>query len=226
MATSASTDTPSLNEGLNEIKRSTPPEVTAVLDHGVAQIRRTGIAPGLQVGAPAPDFALFDQLGQAVRLAGLLARGPVVLVFYRGEWCPYCNLTLHSLQQHLDAIEAAGARLVAISPQTPDHSLSLAERHQLRFSVLSDPDQETIRAYRLQYTLPPDNQELFLTVFGNDLRRQNADGTWNLPVPGTFIIDQNGIIQASFVDADYRRRMEPSDVLAAVRNLQEASPIT
>jgi peroxiredoxin len=116
--------------------------------------------------------------------------------------------------------------LVAISPQSPDHSLSLAERHGLQFSVLSDPGQETIGAYRLRYTLPPDNQELFVTVFGNDLRRQNADGTWNLPVPGTFIVDSDGIIRARFVNPDYRRRMEPSELLASLRTLQEASPLT
>jgi peroxiredoxin len=219
---SAPTNAPSLNEGLDEITRSSPAQPMAVLEHGIDQIRRSGVAPGLQVGDPAPDFTLSDQIGRSVHLADLLAQGPVVVVFYRGDWCPYCNLTLHSLQQHLDAIEAAGAKLIAISPQSPDHSLSLAERHELRFSVLSDPDQKTIRAYRLQFTLPPDNQDLFLKPFGNDLRRQNADGTWNLPVPGTFIVVRSGIIGARFVDADFRRRMEPSEIVEALRHLHES----
>ena len=217
-------DATSLHEQLTSIKHATPNEVTAVLDRGIEEICSSGVAPGLVVGDRAPDFTLSDQLGRLVRLAEILAQGPVILVFYRGDWCPYCNLTLRSLQQHLDEIKAAGASVVAVSPQSPDHSLGLAERHELGFSVLSDPDQSTIRAYRLQFTLPPVNRELFLTAFGNDLRQQNADGTWNLPVPGTFIIDRAGIIRARFVDADYRRRMEPSDILAALRELDDVSP--
>jgi peroxiredoxin len=219
MSMPASITPSSLNAALTEYQSSAPAEATAVIDRGIDEIRESGIAPGLQVGERAPDFVLPDQLGLDVRLAERLAQGPVLLVFYRGEWCPYCNLTLKYLQDHLDAIEGVGAHLIAISPQSPDHALSLTERHDLRFSVLSDTTQDTIRAYRLQYTLPPETQDLYVNAFGNDLRHQTADGSWNLPVSGTFVIDRDGIIRARFVDIDYRRRMEPADILAALGDL-------
>jgi peroxiredoxin len=215
MSTSASTTPSSLNAALAELRDSAPAEVAAVLDRGIDEIRQSGAAPGIQVGDHAPDFTLPDQLGREVHLGDRLANGPVVLVFYRGEWCPYCNLTLKHLQDHLDAIEHLGASLIAVSPQAPGQALTLAERHGLRFSVLSDVTQDTIRAYRLQYTLPSETQDL-LNAFGNDLRRQTADGSWNLPVSGTFIVDRNGIIRARFVDVDFRRRMEPADILATL----------
>jgi peroxiredoxin len=216
----SSASTPSsLNEALDQIKHATPAPVTAVLQHGIDQIRASGVSPGLEVGDRTPDFTLPDQLGREVRLSDRLAQGPVVLVFYRGEWCPYCNLTLKALQDKLDEIEAAGATLIAVGPQAPDHALSLTEKHNLRFSVLSDVTQETIRAYQLQFTLPPDNQELFLNTFGNDLRQENADGSWSLPVPGAFIIGRDGTIRARFVDADYRARMEPAEILAALSDV-------
>lgn len=210
----------SLDAALAELRDSAPAEVAAVLDRGIDEVRQSRVAPGLQIGEHAPDFTLPDQLGREIQLSDRLRRGPVVLVFYRGEWCPYCNLTLKSLQDHLDAIERLGAGLIAISPQTLDHALSLAERHLVRFSVLSDVTQETIGAYRLQYTLPPDSQDLYVNVFDNDLRRQTADGSWNLAVPGTFVVDRDGTIRARFVDADYRRRAEPTDVLAVLDDLR------
>jgi peroxiredoxin len=218
MSTTPSTTPFSLDAALAELRGSAPAEVAAVLDRGIDEIRASGAAPGLQLGDQAPDFALPDQLEREVHLVERLARGPVVLVFYRGEWCPYCNLTLRYLQDHLDAIESLGASLIAISPQSPDQALTLAERHDLRFSVLSDTTQEVILAYRLQYTLPPDTQEL-MNTFGNDLRRQTADGSWNLPVPATFVVDRDGIIRARFVDADFRTRMEAADILAALDDL-------
>jgi peroxiredoxin len=148
----------------------------------------------------------------------------VVLVFYRGDWCPFCNLTLRALQNELDELHALGARLLAVSPQSPDHALSLTEKHELGFPVLSDRDQSTIAAYRLQYLVPPDLQVLYAEKFGNDLREQNADGTWRLPVPATFVIDRDGVIRARFVDPDHTKRMEPADVLAAVAQLTRHSP--
>jgi peroxiredoxin len=144
-------------------------------------------------------------------------------VFYRGDWCPFCNLTLHRLQHQLAGLRELGGYLIAISPQAPDHALPLAEKHGLALSVLTDLTQETIAAYHLRYTVPPTLQELFVNKLGNDLREQNADGSWHLPVPGTFVIDHDGIIRARFVDADFRRRTEPADLLAAVRQLVDGA---
>jgi peroxiredoxin len=113
-----------------------------------------------------------------------------------------------------------GASLVAISPQAADHSLTLAEKNELTFPVLSDLDQEFIRAYRVQFTLTGDLEDLQVNVFQNDPREQNADHTRSLPVPATFVIDQGGVVRAAFVSADWRYRPEPADIIATLEALQ------
>ena len=136
--------------------------------------------------------------------------------FYRGGWCPYCNLELRALQAALPEFEAAGATLVAISPQTPDETLSTTEKNELGFSVLSDVGSHTSRRYGLVFTLQDDARDLYRS-FGNDLTRINGTDSWELPVPATYVIAPNGIVTLAVVDPDYRHRAEPADVVAAVR---------
>lgn len=169
----------------------------------------------LTVGATAPSFALPSATGRTVRLGELLAQGPVVLTFYRGAWCPYCNIALRSLQRHHDAITARGARLVAVSPQIPDESLSLAEKHELTFDVLSDRGCDTAKRYGLAFDLPDDLAAVY-AGFGIDLDRSNAGHARTLPVPATYVIDRAGTIRWAFVDTDYTARAEPDDILAAL----------
>lgn len=209
----------SLNTQLRELTGTVtlPAPIAETLARGAAQLQ--AIDFGVAVGATAPDFTLSDQLGHEVRLADRLARGPVVLAFYRGEWCPYCNLELRALQAHLGRITELGASLLAISPQAPTDALSLVEKHQLGFEVLSDVDQAVIRAYRLQYTIPKESQEVYRTIFGNDLSTKTADGSWSLPIPATFVLDGRGVVRARHVDPDYRVRMEPDDIVSALRAL-------
>lgn len=211
----STTPVPTLKEQLAAITASIPEPIGSRIDAGVAQIE----APGLAVGDRAPGFTLPDALGRLVSLDDLLAEGPVVAVFYRGEWCPYCNLQLHALQAALPTIHELGAGLVAISPQTPDHSLSLTEKHELAFPVLSDLDQDVIRAYNVQFTLADDLEDLQVNVFQNDPANQNADGSRALPVPAVFVIDQDSIVQAAFISADWRVRAEPADIISALRAL-------
>ena len=210
---------PALQPQLDEITANIPDAIGARIDAGVAEIDSSGVAPGLAVGDHAPNFTLPDALGQPVTLADLLAQGPVVVVFYRGEWCPYCNVQLRGLQAALPRFRELGASLVAISPQASDHSLSLTEKHDLTFTVLSDLDQEVIRAYQVQFTLAGDLEDLQVNVFQNDPRNQNADHTRSLPVPATFVIDRDGIVRAAFVSADWRVRAEPADIEAVLRSL-------
>ncbi|MGD0081968.1 MAG: peroxiredoxin-like family protein [Acidimicrobiales bacterium] len=210
---------PTLKPQLDEITAHIPDAISSRIEAGVAEVDASGVAPGLAVGDHAPNFTLPDALGQLVPLADLLAQGPVVVVFYRGEWCPYCNIQLRSLQEALPGFRELGASLVAISPQAADHSLSLTEKHQLAFSVLSDLDQAVIRAYKVQFTLTGDLEDLQVNVFQNDPRDQNADHTRSLPVPATFVIDRGGIVRAAFVSADWRIRSEPADIEAALRSL-------
>ena len=186
-----------------------------------AQSARTGewgIAPGIEIGAFAPRFTLPDATGHKISLDDRLAEGPVVISFYRGAWCPICNRELHGLQEILPEIAASGASLVAISPQSPDTSLGLVEKLELGFDVLSDLDQSVIRSYQLSFDLSEPLRPAYAER-GFDLTEQNADASWSLPVPATFVLDRGGIVRARHVDANYRVRMDPADLLEALRSL-------
>lgn len=208
-----------LQQQLEQIDAQVPDPIAERITAAIAEIRDSGGAPGLAVGERAPAFSLPDAMGRAASLGERLSSGPVVLVFYRGEWCPYCNTYLRALQHALPDISSRGASLIAISPQSPDHSLSLTEKAELALDVLSDVDQAVIRAYNLQFTLPSDLQDLYANMFQLDLRDHTADHSWQLPVPATFVIDRTRVVRAAHVSADYRTRMEPGDILAALDQL-------
>jgi peroxiredoxin len=210
-----------LNKGLSALTKQLgiPWDISDLITRELGKVEQEGSAPGLSVGDKAPDFELPDATGRQVRLTELLRDGPVVLVFYRGEWCPYCNLTLRTWQERLGDLTSAGGRLVAISPQRPSNALSITEKHELAFPVLSDETQDVIRAFKLHFDLPPTLKDLYGNAWGLDLTEQNADGSWSLPVPGTFVIDQERRLRFAFVSADYRVRAEPDDVVAALRSL-------
>ena len=209
-----------LQRQLDQISEQIPRPVADRIDAALAEVATSETARGLAVGERAPDFELPDAMGKTVSLGSRLVAGPVVLVFYRGEWCPYCNVHLRALQAALPEIRARGASLIAISPQSPDHALSLREKADLSFDVLSDVDQAVMSSYKVRFTLPDDLQDLHLNVFHNDLRQHTADRRWSLPVPATFVIDRNGVIRAAHVSADYRTRMEPAAVIAALDTLR------
>lgn len=184
----------------------------------IERLRRDGVTPGIAVGEQAPQFVLPDARGAKVSLDERLQRGPVVVSFYRGAWCPVCNAELQGLQASLPQIGELGASLVAVSPQAPDASQAFVERLGLAFDVLSDADQEVARAYRLQFELPPELRPAYRRM-GLALDEHNADGSWNLPVPATFVLDGDGIVRARHVDPDYRQRMTVDEILEALRSL-------
>ncbi|MGC2169506.1 MAG: peroxiredoxin-like family protein [Acidimicrobiales bacterium] len=210
---------PTQQDELDLITTSIPDVIAKRIDEGVADIASSGVAPGLAVGDEAPDFTLANAVGESVTLSELLASGPVVLTFYRGEWCPFCNIQLRHLEHALPDFQKYGATLVAVSPQSPDHALSLTEKYELEFPVLSDVDQAVADAYRVKFTLVGDLEDLQVNVFGNDPRSQNADATRSLPVPSTFVIDRQGVVRAAFVNADWRVRVDPQDVTAVLESL-------
>jgi peroxiredoxin len=196
-----------------------PAGVREVMRRAARELAESGQADrALTVGDKAPPFTLPTAAGGTVALESLLREGPVVLTFYRGAWCPYCNIALRSLQQHHDAITARGARLVAVSPEVPDESLSLAEKHGLAFGVLSDLGSTTAAQYGLAFDLPDDLVAVYGT-FGIDLQRSNAGHARTLPLPATYVIDRTGTIRWAFVDTDYTTRAEPADILAALDTL-------
>ncbi len=172
----------------------------------------------IAVGEIAPNFTLPDATGELVNLHSKLNEGPVVLSFYRGGWCPFCNLELQALQALLPEIKSLGASLIGISPETPDNSMSTAEKHQLEFDVLSDVGNKTARDYGLIFTVYEEMRPLYLK-WGLDVPASNGDDSWELPVPATYIIDSNCVARAAHVDKDYTKRMEPEQILTALRNL-------
>tara|TARA_R110000772_G_scaffold218277_5_gene328898 strand:+ start:157 stop:810 length:654 start_codon:yes stop_codon:yes gene_type:complete len=172
------------------------------------------------VGQPGPEFSLPNVQGNDVTLAELRAKGPVVVTFYRGDWCPYCNLQLRALQSILGDIHQLGAELVAISPQIPDDSLSQKEKSEIAFPVLSDQDAQVAAAYGVAWQVP----ELILAHMrkdrGLDLAQINNGNGSVLPIPGTFIIGRDGVVLWRYVDVDYRKRAEPGDILSALKAYQ------
>jgi peroxiredoxin len=198
-------------------KQRAPADRVAMMEAATAQLRATGIeAHALQVGAALPALTLPDAMGQPVDLKALNATGPLVIVFYRGGWCPYCNLELREWQRLLPQLRALGATLVAISPQTPDNSLSTAEKNELAFPVLSDSKLAAARAFGIAFTMNPELVELYAKA-GNDLPTLNGNGQWVLPIPATFLIDAHGRVALAHVEADYRQRAEPMQMLQALR---------
>ncbi len=177
----------------------------------------------LKVGDTAPDFELPDAMGRTVRLSDLLASGPVVLAFYRGSWCPYCNAELRGLQQALPDVEAAAARMIAVSPQTPDSSVTIVERQSLTFPVLSDAGNRVAREFGLVFRVGDDVRQRYRAA-GIDLARSNGDASWELPVPATYVVAPDRRITYAFVEADYTRRAAPADVVAALAAARPAAP--
>jgi peroxiredoxin len=218
-----STDT-SLTAAANDLRRNlieqAGADTIALFDRDAEALGRRDFASSApQVGDRAPGFRLPDARGGHVALGELLADGPVVVVFYRGAWCPYCNLQLAALQGGLADIEAAGATLVAISPQTPDASLTLAEQHALRFAVLSDAGNAVAAEYGLvfeQAEEPTAKQR----ELGIDLAEFNGDDSHRLPAASTFVVAPDGTIRFTSISADYRWRVGPEDLLPILRELR------
>ena len=168
----------------------------------------------LKVGETAPDFTLPDAYGQPVTLSALLAHGPVVLTFYRGDWCPYCNLTLRSYQAVLPEISLLHSTLVAVSPQNPDNTLLTVQHKELTYPVLSDLGNLVARQYRLVWSIPEDQRST-----SANLPQYNGDDAWELPMPGTFVIGLDGIVKLAAVNADWTLRLEPQIIVATLRQL-------
>ncbi len=190
----------------------------AVMEKAGKDLASSMPAPGIKVGEKAPDFVLNNALGKAVNLKDKLKQGPVVLVFYRGAWCPFCNMHLHGLQQSLPEFKKYGAQLITITPQTPDKSVEQFKEKGYPFEVLSDLDSSVMKAYKLYFELPAQLVEVYKN-HGIDIEAFNGEGRNILPVPGSFVIDTKGIVRAMFADTDYMKRMEPSAIIEALRKL-------
>jgi peroxiredoxin len=193
-----------------------PADITSLMDKATDEIIESKLASRVvRVDSKAPGFSLPNAAGQQVTLSQVLRRGAAVISFYRGGWCPFCNLELRALQQYLPKISALGASLVAISGQTPDYSLSTAEKNELTYEVLSDVGLTVASSYGLVYRLPDYLQEAYARL-GHPIPMFNGAGQQSLPVPATFVVASDGIVRFAYADPDYTHRADPEDILAAL----------
>ena len=208
----------SLKEQLEEYRagwyKRVPAERQAIMQRHIEQLRAGEISRTmLKVGDSAPAIMLGNAKGELVDVGTMLKKGPVIVTFYRGGWCPYCNLELKAFQEILPQIMAAGVSLVAISPERPDESLSTAEKNALSFEVLSDVGQKVGRAFGLVYEFTDELRTAY-DGFGLDIPTRNgAPDEWALPVSATYVIGSDGVISYAYTDTDYRDRADPLDVL-------------
>lgn len=194
-----------------------PEEALAVMRAADEELVAKGVGQdALKAGDSLPDATFTSATGDTVQMSSLLANGPLIINFYRGGWCPYCNFELKAYQDLLGDITALGAQLVAVTPEKPDNSLSTTEKNALTFPVLTDNENAFAKALGIAFELPKPLQELY-GKFGMDLPGLNAGSGWSLPIPATFVVDANGKILLADVDVNYTRRLEPSDALAALK---------
>ncbi|KAA0956403.1 AhpC/TSA family protein [Planococcus sp. ANT_H30] len=212
------TMTQEINEYIEKFKANKPKEVQVKMQHAIEELEASNEGKGLRTGEQAPNFNLPNAAGETVELYEQLKKGPVVLTFYRGNWCPYCNMELRAYQQIIGEIHDQGAELIAISPQTPDQSMSIQEKHNLEYLVVSDEGNNVANQFNLVYQLPEYLVELYKAI-GLDVAKHNGDDTWTLPVSATYIIQTDGTIAYEYTKSDYKDRVEPSDVLQELKKI-------
>ena len=207
-----------LDIAATHMEKVLPKEVLDAFEKSIQDLRTSDSGRGLRAGVKAPDFTLVDSTGQKITLSEELLKGPVVLIFYRGTWCPFCNLELKAYQRMNDDIKAIGGQLIAVSPQTPNYSASVQEKNELNFHVLSDLHNKTAEKYNLKFKLPEYVYPIYRSL-DISLETFNGDHSWELPVPATYVIDKAGIIRFASAEADYKKRIEPSKVMHILQSL-------
>jgi len=166
----------------------------------------------IKVSDKLPSFALSDALGKEVTSDELLKKGPLLITFYRGEWCPFCNLALRSLQLNLDKFQAKGVTLVAISPELSNTAPATTEKNELKFPVLSDVGNKFARELGIIFPMPDSMRPTF-KAFGHDLVERNGDDSFEVPVPASLLVDKKGIVRNTYINPNYWERLEPSTAL-------------
>ncbi|WP_168120371.1 peroxiredoxin-like family protein [Paenibacillus sp. HB172176] len=207
-----------LTKNKQEFTAHTPMEIQMAMFRQIREQQEAGMVYGRQEGQKAKDFTLKNALGETVNLYDELSKGPVVLTFYRGGWCPFCNSQLKAYQRLLPDIQALGGQLIAVSPQSPDNTLSHQEKAELTFQVLSDSHGLVAAIYNILYDVPDYIQDI-MKPMGMDLAEYNATDRWILPIPSTFMIDESGIIRSAYVNPDFMQRLDPESILHELRKL-------
>jgi peroxiredoxin len=177
----------------------------------------------LNVGAKMPAFSLKDANGKIVESHDLLKGGNLVVVFYRGSWCPFCNLYLRNLQKNMPQIKAAGGNLVAVSVENPDNSLKVSKKNELDFTVLSDPNLTTARKFGIVYQMPQETDELYKSKYSLDIAKHNEMEKPELPLSATYIINQKGEIVYAYLEPDYKKRAEPQTIIETLLKIKSSA---
>lgn len=212
-----------LQEQADEIKEASagqlPPEAAKVFGADQQAMAERGAPDAIKVGTELSDFTLTDATGNEVSLSSLTGDGPAVLTWYRGAWCPFCNMALHTYQEELvPRLSEFGATMAAITPQTPDASLTTVEKHGLSFPVLTDVGSKVAREVGIAFQ-PPADVLGAQQALGLDIREGNADSSPEIPMPAVLVVDRERIVRFVDVQADYTRRTEVADIVAALQAL-------
>lgn len=202
-------ENPALNDSTGVATQTTPADFVTEAD---------AAKNALGIGAKMPSFTLQDIGGKSVNSDELLKEGNLVIVFYRGSWCPFCNLYLQQLQNSAAAIKDAGGHIVAISVENPDNSSSVARKNELQFTVLSDPKLETARKFGIVYQLAPETDETYKSR-GLDVAEHNEMQKAELPLGATYVVNQKGEIVYAFLDTDYKKRAEPEVIIENLKKI-------
>ncbi len=208
---------------LEQVNRSfvenTPAPIVDMLKRHLTKLINDDVASkALQTHDKAPNFKLMSATGEAVSLYDLLEEGPVVLSFYRGSWCPYCNLELQAYQERLEDIRSLSAQFIAVSPEVPDESLTLVEKHALAYEVLSDLGNKAARDFGIVLDVDGTYRDAYESL-GIDLKKRHGSAHYSLPIPATYVIDTDGSIALSYVNADYTQRLDPQVAIDALQDL-------
>lgn len=205
--------TAQLNAILDGFKDKAPePVYTTVTESRNNFINSFNANAAIQVGDTLPEFSLSDAVGNQRSSGELLSKGPLLITFYRGEWCPFCNIILTNFQKILPDIQTKGVTFVAISPELPNQSLSTSEKHDLQFPVLSDVGNQFAKKLGILFQQPDSLRPIF-DKFGHNLKERNGDDSFIVPVPATILVDQDGKVKNTYINADYTQRVEPQEVL-------------
>lgn len=220
VAYASSTLSEDLDRFVKEFIDTAPEDVQNDFNNGINEVRDSGILDNaINVGDYAPEFNLINAIGKYVSLYDQLENGPVVLVWYRGGWCPYCNLQLQHIQMKLNEIHEVGGQVIAISPELPDKTMTTKERHMLEFQVLSDTSNKVADRYKLAYTVPDfvvDHYDL-----SSKLNAHNGDEENRLPLAVTYVIAKSGVVKFAFLDADYKNRATPEEIITVLKNISQ-----
>lgn len=193
-----------------------PPEKLKIMEESLAELKKSKIEEqAIKVGDKLPDIVLKNAHGKDVKLSELRKAGPLVVTFYRGSWCPYCNAQLSNYQQNLSELKKRGAQLVALTPEKPDLSILLAENKKLEFEILNDKDNKFATKLGLVFEVSKDVKDIY-QKFGVDLEKSQGNADWKLPIPATFVIKKDGTVSYSFVDSDYTKRASVEDIIKAL----------